>query len=239
MKFKINMKKSTLFIIMFLILLSVQIQAKSDRYKDFRYSYDEMYDLANPQKLRHRIFYKEPSKGSDAEWFDAVKKGNLKKVKKMVESGQNIEAKDSEALDQTALGWAAFIGYEDITDYLISQGADLYATDKGDVYNVFKSAILGKNVKIVKKLYSLMKDNIKLDAQEDDGETFLIVASSNNRIEIVKYLLELGANPDIYSVEKNTSPLSLACDSNYNEIKEMLIKKGAINHKTKNSSCKI
>ena len=238
MKSKINFKKSIVLVLTLVVVLSIQIQAKDPKYKDFRYTYAELRDLASSTKLRHRIFYQEPSKGPDAEWFDAVKKGNLKKIKQMVESGQDIEAKDTGSLDQTALGWAAFIGYEDIVDYLIGQGADLYATDKGDVYNVFKSAVLGKNVKIVKKLYQLMKDDIELDAQEDDGETFLIVASSNNRVEIVKYLLELGANPNIYSAPKNTSPLSLACDLNYKEIREMLIKKGAINHKTNNSSCK-
>lgn len=223
--------------ILVVVSLSTKVMGEDVKYKDFRYSYEQMQEIANPQKLSHRIFYEEPSQGSDAQWFDAVKKGDLNKVKEMVEAGQNIEAKDQAALGQTALGWAAFIGYEDMVDYLIENGADLYATDRGDVYNVFKSAILGNNEKIVKKLYVLMKDNINLDAQEDDGETFLVVASSNNRIEIVRFLLDLGADPNIYSVQKDTSPLSLACELNYTEIKEMLIEKGAINHKTGVSSC--
>lgn len=78
----------------------------------FRYSDAENYDIANENKLSWRVFYDKPSTGPDAEWFDAVKRGDLPTVKYMVENGQDIEAKDVGSLEQTALGWAAFIGYE-------------------------------------------------------------------------------------------------------------------------------
>ena len=109
----------------------------------FRFSNAENIDIANKDKLAWRVFYEKPSTGTDAKWFDAVKHGDLATVKYMVKNGQDIEAKDTGSLDQTALGWAAFIGYEDMVDYLIAQGASLQATDKGDVYNVLKSAALG------------------------------------------------------------------------------------------------
>lgn len=117
----------------------------------YRFSDAENFDIVNKDKLSYRNYYSEPSKGADATWFDAVKKGDLATVKYMVSNGQNLEVKDTGNLGQTALGWAAFIGYEDMVDYLVSQGASLYATDKGDVYNVLKSAALGKNTNVVKK----------------------------------------------------------------------------------------
>ena len=206
---------------------------------DWRFSRAEMEDIASPTKLKWRVFYTKPSSGPDAAWFDAVKRGDLATVKKMVEQGQDIEAKDDAELGQTALGWAAFIGYEDMVDYLIAKGADLHATDRGDVYNTLKSAVLGKNTSIVRKLHGLLRDETDLNDQtkESDGETLIMVAASNGRLETVRYLLEQGANPDLVSEQKNQSPLSFACQNGHTEVVKFLIDKGAINHRTGKSSC--
>lgn len=212
----------------------------------FRFSRAEMEDIANPNKLSWRIFYDKPSRGPDAVWFDAVKRGDLDTVKRMVAAGQNLEAKDKASLGQTALGWAAFIGYEDMVDYLIAQGADLKATDEGDVYNVLKSAVLGKNVKIVKKVHALLKDSTDLNDQtvESDGETLLMVAASNNRLEIVEYLISQGADLNLVTTQTdrsagsyNQSALSYACTRNHPEMQKLLISHGAINHRTGQSGC--
>ncbi|EKT58484.1 ankyrin repeat domain-containing protein [Providencia sneebia] len=215
-------------------------------YQSFKSSYSEMVELANNNRLPHRIFYKTPSTGDNAEWFDAVKQGDLDKVKKMVENGQNIEVKNTGSLDQTALGWAAFIGDEDMVDYLISQKADLWATDKGDVYNVLKSAVLGKNVKVVEKIHNLMRNEVDLNNQEieSDGETLIMVAASNNRIDIVKYLLSQGAdiNRSTTTDDKSLpsydqSALTYACKNNLPEMQKLLIDNGALNHRTGKPSC--
>lgn len=215
-------------------------------FQQFRMDYAEMQDLANPNRLAWRIFYDKPSEGPDAAWFDAVKQGNLALVKEMVEKGQNIEVKDEKSLGQTALGWAAFIGYEDMVDYLLDQGADLWATDRGDVYNALKSATLGKNINVFKKLYEKLKDKTDINDQKSDiqGETMLIVSASNNRMDIVKYLLELGANPNIVTTETDTkSPaydqdaLTISCERGLTDMVDLLIKNGAINHRTGKASC--
>ena len=78
--------------------------------------------MANPRRLSHRIFYRESSKSPNAKWFDAVKEGNLAEIKRMVEAGQDIEVQDTASLKQTALGWAAFIGYLDVVQYLVDKG---------------------------------------------------------------------------------------------------------------------
>lgn len=204
----------------------------------WRFSRAEMEDIANPNKLRWRIFYEKPSEGKDAAWFDAVKRGNLAKVKEMVENGQNIEAKDEAALGQTALGWAAFIGYEDMYDYLVSKGASLKATDRGDVYNVLKSAALGKNTNIVKKAHDALRAETDLNDQtvEDDAETLMIVSASNGRLETVKYLHSQGANLNLVS-KKDQSALSFACQNKHMAVVDYLISQGAINHKTGKSNC--
>lgn len=231
-------------IVAVLAVFSSFLYAEDVDLSKFRFSIEEMRDIANPVKLRWRIFYDKPSSGKDAAWFDAIKQGNFAEVKKMVAAGQNIEAKDEAELGQTALGWAAFIGYEDIVDYLLSQGADVFATDRGDVYNSLKSAVLGKNTNIVKKLHKIIeeKSGKKVDFNdqtiEDDGETLIIVAASNNRIETVKYLLEQGSNPNLVAKPKDQSALSFACDNNYPQMVELLVKNGAINHRNGKPSCK-
>lgn len=214
----------------------------------YRFSAAENADIANKDKLSYRMFYVEPSTGADAKWFDAIKKGDLATVKYMVNNGQNLEAKDKGNLNQTALGWAAFIGYEDIVDYLVSQGASIYATDKGDVYNVLKSSALGKNTTVVKKIYDLLNAKAPVDlndqTQESDGETLIMVAASNNRIETVKFLLSKGANPNLVATTKdkkmgsyNQGAYSYACSRDLIEMQKLLAANGAINHRTGKASC--
>lgn len=115
------------------------------------------------------------------------------------------------------------------------------------MYNALKSAALGKNTNIVKKLYARLKDKTDLNDQsvESDGETLLMVAASNNRIETVKYLLSLGANPNLVTTQTNTSAasynqsaLSYACTRGHKEMQDLLIARGVINHRTGKSSCK-
>jgi len=217
-----------------------------DGYKQFKMDYSEMVDIANPTRLSHRIFYTQPSQGPDAKWFDAVKQGDLATIKTMVENGQNIEAKDNASLGQTALGWAAFIGYLDVVDYLIANNADLMATDKADVSNALKSAGLGKNVVVFDTLYNKLKDKVDLNNQSNDtqGETLLIVASSNNRVDIVKYLLDHGAKTDLVTTEKDKkhpaydqSAFSFACSKGNAETIKILQQYGAVNHRNNKAQC--
>ncbi|WP_392566264.1 ankyrin repeat domain-containing protein [Utexia brackfieldae] len=164
----------------------------------------------------------------------------------MVANGQDIEAKDQNSLGQTALGWAAFIGYEDIVDYLLSQHANLWATDRADVPSVLKSAALGKNLAVFKKIYSLMKDQVNLDDQTADtqGETLMIVAASNDRRDIVEYLLQSGANPNLVTTEQDKSnpaydqdALTFACSRHLTDMAQLLIHHGAVNHRTGLAAC--
>ncbi|RKS87492.1 ankyrin repeat protein [Orbus hercynius] len=214
-------------------------------YTQFRLNLTEMQDIANAKKLSWRIFYQAPSTGVNATWFDAVKQGDIETIKSMVAAGQDIEVKDEGSLGQTALGWAAFIGYEDIFDYLVSEHANLWATDNGDVYNVLKSAVLGKNVNIVKKVHALLPDFDLNDSHyESDGESLVMVAASNNRIDTVSYLISEGVDlnkvtttDDKNYPSYNQSALSYACMNGYEQMQQLLIEHGAINHRTGHASC--
>ncbi|MDO5101418.1 MAG: ankyrin repeat domain-containing protein [Lautropia sp.] len=213
--------------------------------KGFRFSLPEMIDIVNPKKLKNRMFYDKDSEGPDAAWFDAIKRGNTTKVREMIEAGQNLEAKDEASLGQTALGWAAFIGYEDIVDLLLEKGASVNATDRGDVYNVLKSAALGKNVDIVRKIHQRLPDtDLNDQTVEADGETLIMVAASNNRLAVVKYLIEQGADVNLVATTKDETlgaydqgPLSYACTRKHPDMVKLLVAHGAINHRNGKPSC--
>lgn len=217
----------------------------------FRYSLADMQKIANPHLLSHRIFYEKASAGPNAAWFDAVKQGNLAEVRRMVEAAGDqhqkkllLEARDDASLGQTALGWAAFIGYLDMVKYLVSQGADIRATDKADVYNTLKSAVMGPNAEVVKYLHGLLNQGeVDWDAREQDNETLFLVAAVDGRLDTVKYILQDKPGVNINVVAKNEnpkideSPLSGACERGFTDVANLLISKGAINHKTGKSSC--
>lgn len=233
--------------LLFLLALSVSVPGfaaeKPKEYAEFkRLTWDQMQDIASASKLSHRIFYK-PSKGPDAVWFDAVKRGDIEAVRKMIDEGQDIEVKDEAALGQTALGWAAFVGYLDIVELLVDKGANLYATDRADVQSAFKSAVLGGNMSVINYLYPKMKDKLNLNAQDErDQETALMVAAWNNRIEAVRFLIAKGADVSIVAKKEGTqaydhNALTYACKQGNKEIVAILIDAGAVNHKTGKPSC--
>lgn len=229
------MKKS-LIVFFVLSLIGTTLNAQTSRFK--RLTEAQLIELANPTRLSHRIFYKEPSKGPNGKWFDAVKEGNLELIKTMVDSGQNIEVQDTASLNQTALGWAAFIGYLDIVKYLVEKGANLYAGDRADVTSAFKSAILGGNKDVIEYLYPLYKGKLNLNEQDKrDGETMLMVAAGNNRVDAVKFLLDKKVDVNIVSKQLNKSAYTYACESKNKEIIDMIGNAGGINVKTKKASC--
>ncbi|WP_230333201.1 ankyrin repeat domain-containing protein [Xenorhabdus nematophila] len=111
---------------------------------------------------------------------------------------------------------------------------------------LFKSAVLGNNVNVVKKIHHLMKDEVDLNNQEieSDGETLIIIAASNNRTDTVKYLLSQGADinrstttDDKAMFSYDQSALTYVCKNNLPEMQKLLITNGALNHRTGKPSC--
>lgn len=230
---------------MFIIILMITAVIPSfaqDTAKFTRLTYEQMTNIASVNRMPHRIFYN-PSEGENAEWFDAVKQGNLALVKQMVEQGQDIEVQDTGSLGQTALLWSTFIGYLDITKYLIEeQNANLYVTDRADAKHAFKSAVLGGNIETIRYLYELMKDNLDLNAQDEkDGETLLMVAVETDRVEAVEFLLDLGVDVNIVSTQLDKTAMSFACEdrsvlkARNKPLEKRLLKAGAKYHNNKTS----
>ena len=92
------------------------------------------------------------------ELYDAAKKGNLKRLKKLAEQGMDKNHVGGNDED-TALSIAAANDHLDIVRYLVEQGADM---EKGDI----------------------------------GGWTPLMTASARGHLDVARYLLEQGANRD-------------------------------------------
>ena len=228
------MKK--IILLLTLIISSIPLYSQTERFT--RLTPAQLTNLANPRRLSHRIFYRERSKGPNAKWFDAVKEGNLAEIKRMVEAGQDIEVQDTASLKQTALGWAAFIGYLDVVQYLVDKGANLYAGDTADVTSAFKSAILGGNIKVIEYLYPLYQGKLNLNEQDKrDGETMLMVEAGNIRDDAVKFLLDKKVDVNIVSKQLNKSAFTYACESRNQNIIKMIKDAGGINVRTGKASC--
>ena len=86
------------------------------------------------------------------------------------------------------------------------------------------SLIFGGNYFIVREILSSC--TIDLNKQETRGWTPLLAASAQNRQDIVKILLEKGANPDIPNLIQVT-PLMMAAHHGFFQVCSLLIEYGA------------
>ena len=174
--------------------------------------------------------------------IEAIKKGDLEQVKKLVSSGADVN--DDEVL--SPLGLAAARGHLEIVKFLLDSGAEVDKTFKrGElVVTALTLAAQHSRTEIVKLLIERGADvnyNVIFvpDPKSIMGnrgtfpyESVLTMALQhrNEQAELVKALLDAGANPNVRfkSLEHTlTTPLILACQHGNVEIVEALIDKGA------------
>ena len=64
---------------------------------------------------------------ADRALLDAAEKGNIEAVKKTLADGADVNAKDDNGW--TPLHWAALSGHKEVSEYLITMGADVNAAE--------------------------------------------------------------------------------------------------------------
>jgi uncharacterized protein (TIGR02145 family) len=122
-----------------------------------------------------------------------AKSGNRKEVKKLIESGANIEQRDSS--DNTPLIVATYSGHTDIVKLLINAGANIDAQGEGS-YTALILAVIYGNTEMVRML---------LDAGADKsitipgGATAFSKAQDENDEEIISMLNEIQNPTDLNS----------------------------------------
>ena len=149
------------------------------------------------------------------EFFNAIKEGESARVEQMVNRNPSlVNAKDSQGMSPVTV--ATYYGRSKIAEVLVSQGATL---------TLHEASMAGK-LEIVKSL--IARNPADVNSYSLDGFTPLHLAAFFGRVEIVRYLLVVGA--DANAVAKNmmkVMPLHSAVAHNQLEISELLIAQGA------------
>lgn len=148
---------------------------------------------------------------------------NFSKVKSLVESGVNINARADYGF---IVGWTALMvaahreSYES-AKYLVSKGADINAVNSSGrnalMIALMESYYASQRIAIAKHLIS---KGINVNVKDNQGKTALMYATERCWIDVVKLLVEKGADVNAED-DKGKTALSRSC------AKEFLISKGA------------
>lgn len=123
----------------------------------------------------------------------AARTGKLEAVRALLARGANVNAKES-ANGQTALMWAAAEGHLEVVRALAELGADVHARSTTDYgFAPIHFAAREGNMEIVKALLAAGSD---VNEQATDGTTPLLAAVVRGHIDLARYLLDQGADPN-------------------------------------------
>ena len=134
------------------------------------------------------------------ELIDAVRRGDIEIVKLLIKEGADVNARDK--YGGTALMAAANNGHTEIAKILIGRGAKVDAVDHSH-----RTALLFAATGPFPETVKLLLDNKSNPNVVDNGEHFspLMHAAAEGNLDIVKILLEYGADPDLKDVDGDTA----------------------------------
>jgi uncharacterized protein len=160
--------------------------------------------------------------------IEAVTEGDLASVKAALLRKANPNAKNKQGTPVLVI--AAFGKNLKIVKLLLAYNADvegrepyLINSERNDFYT---SPLMGAAKKgQIEMLQLLLRKGANVNISLDEGETALDVAIEENHTDVVKILLESGANPNHYS--PGGTPLFYAARKGYAKIVSLLIEHGA------------
>ncbi|MFY9620109.1 MAG: ankyrin repeat domain-containing protein [Pyrinomonadaceae bacterium] len=169
----------------------------------------------------------------EAEMLEAAGKGNTARVRELLDSGVKANMRGPDR--NTPLMEAAYGGHAETVKLLLERGADPSVkkrdgatawtlTSNSQVLDVFKNVealvtAAGEGNRTA--VEDLMRKGTPVNALNRSGEAALHTASWHGKTEIVKLLLDNGANPELKKADGAT-PLSLASGQNHSQIVTLL-----------------
>jgi ankyrin repeat protein len=139
-------------------------------------------------------------------------------TKQLLQRGHSLEAKDSDG--QTPLMWAINNGHDTLVEWLLTNEPDVNSFDTSKRTALHHSACMGQ----IKSMRLLMQRRAGVEARDSQGQTPLLAAVSKGQTAAVKYLLEVGADPKVFSEEKKgVLHLSIESDNASLEMVELLL----------------
>jgi len=139
----------------------------------------------------------------DSALLDAAKKGNLTRVQKLL-TPENINCRDSQGRNSTPLHLAAGYNNLEVAEFLLENGADVNAQDKGGLIPLHNASSYGH----LDIAALLIRYNTVVNATDKWGFTPLHEAAQKGRTQLCALLLAHGADPTLKNQEGQT-PLDL------------------------------
>lgn len=140
----------------------------------------------------------------NAALLDAAKKGNIVRLQRLV-TPENINCRDALGRNSTPLHLAAGYNNYEVAEYLLENGADVNAQDKGGLIPLHNASSYGH----VDIAALLIKHNTKVNATDKWGFTPLHEATQKGRTQLCALLLAHGADPFAKNQEGQL-PITLA-----------------------------
>uniref|UniRef100_A0A3B5QLS7 Poly [ADP-ribose] polymerase n=1 Tax=Xiphophorus maculatus TaxID=8083 RepID=A0A3B5QLS7_XIPMA len=158
-----------------------------------------------------------PVRNSDVDYrlLEAAKAGDLDTVKSLC-TAQNVNCRDLEGRHSTPLHFAAGYNRVSVVEYLLHQGADVHAKDKGGLVPLHNACSYGHYE--VAEL--LVRHGASVNVADLWKFTPLHEAAAKGKYEICKLLLKHGADPTKKNRDGNT-PLDLVKDGD-TDIQDLL-----------------
>jgi len=132
--------------------------------------------------------------------FEAARQSDVSAIKAYVLEGNDINVVNSKAYTPFIL--AAYYGHTQALEALLQAGADACTIDKKG-NNAFMGVAFKGHDQVAKWL--LENTGCNVNHQNYAGQTALMMASLFGREEMIKLLLEHGANKDLVDNQGNTS----------------------------------
>ena len=144
----------------------------------------------------------------------------LRAVILLVEAGAKVNTLNS--CDGTPLSEAASLGYVELVEYLLSQGASLHVAGQRDP--ALHEAVRSGNASVVQLLLAA---GAPVDEQNEINETPLhLAAEQDDRVAVLELLLNAGANTSLTRIFDET-PLDVALEAGSNACAAALLAVGA------------
>ncbi|MBU0755172.1 MAG: ankyrin repeat domain-containing protein, partial [Planctomycetes bacterium] len=153
----------------------------------------------------------------------AASQGDLESLQQLIGTGMNPDIPNEEAGNGTALHAAAVEGNVAAIDLLFQAGAGLMS-DGGGFTPLHRAVVAGKYDSVA----ALLKRRRDPDDRTHGGDTPLHLAVKNGHPEIVKLLIDHGADLNVKDMsDLKETPLLKAVDVNHKGIVELLLSNGA------------
>ncbi|KAG7124922.1 Ankyrin repeat domain-containing protein 50 like [Verticillium longisporum] len=156
----------------------------------------------------------------------AAASGNTDELQRELDKGTNANASDHE-YQRTPLYWAVLGGHDATVQLLLSHGANSNTPEPAGGKTPLLVAVAGTkggHKSVVRRLLGAGADT---DTPDMSGDTPLIVAARNGKIDMMELLLDGGADPDIRDWRRGQTALSLAAEAGHDGMVDLLCRHGA------------